>query len=84
MLAFFKRYLASVRKERLLLQRDKAGLAMLFLMPAALVLIMTLLQDSTFRVLEEKKIPVFVINCDQDTFGLNIVDGLKHSCHWMN
>ena len=79
MLAFFKRYLASVRKERLLLQRDKAGLAMLFLMPAALVLIMTLLQDSTFRVLEEKKIPVLVINCDQDTFGLNIVDGLKHS-----
>lgn len=79
MLAFINRYLASVRKERLLLQRDKAGLAMLFLMPAALVLIMTLLQDSTFRVLEEKKIPVLVVNYDQDTFGLNIVEGLKHS-----
>ena len=45
---------ASVKKEFLLLIRDRAGLAMLFIMPVALVLIMNLLQDSSFRMLEEK------------------------------
>ena len=79
MIAFFNRLLACVYKETLLLLRDKAGLAMLFLMPAVLVLIMTLLQDSTFRVLEEKKISVLIVNHDQDTFGINIVEGLKRS-----
>jgi len=45
---------ATFIKEVLLLTRDRAGLAMLFIMPVALVLVMTLLQDSTFKQLEEK------------------------------
>ena len=52
---------------------------MLFIMPAALIIIMTLLQDSTFRVLEEKKLPILVLNFDKDTFGINIVESLKKS-----
>ncbi len=71
------RLTATIIKEILLLTRDKAGLAMLFVMPVALVLIMTLLQDSTFKQLEEKNLPVLIINHDADTFGLNIVAGLK-------
>lgn len=70
---------ATLTKEILLLIRDRAGLAMLFLMPVALVLIMTLLQDSTFKQLEEKNLPILIINHDADTFGLNIVAGLKES-----
>ena len=69
--------IATIIKEVLLLTRDRAGLIMLFIMPVALVLIMTLLQDSTFKQLEEKNIPVLIINHDADTFGLNIVAGLK-------
>ena len=76
---FLIKYTASTFKETLLLLRDRAGLAMLFIMPAALVMIMTLLQDSTFKVLEEKKLSVLVVNQDADTFGINIVDGLKKS-----
>lgn len=72
-----QKYLASTWKEILLLARDKAGLAMLFVMPMALILIMTLLQDSTFQQLEEKKLPVLIINYDTDTFGIEIVEGLK-------
>ncbi len=68
---------ATFVKEVLLLVRDRAGLAMLFLMPVVLVLVMTLLQDSTFRQLEEKNLPILIINHDADTFGLNIVEGLK-------
>ena len=37
--------IVSMHKELLLLLRDKAGLAVLFIMPAALVFVITLLQD---------------------------------------
>jgi len=70
------RLLASIQKELLLLSRDRAGLAMLFLMPVFLVLVMTLLQDSTFKKLDEKQLPVLIVNHDADTFGINIVKGL--------
>ncbi|MCF6169790.1 MAG: ABC transporter permease [Bacteroidales bacterium] len=73
------KFKASSVKEMLLLFRDRAGLAMLFVMPMALILIMTLLQDSTFKILEEKQMSVLVLNYDADTFGINIVEGLKQS-----
>ena len=66
-------------KEVLLLKRDKAGLAMLFVMPVLLVMIMTLLQDSTFKKLDEKQLPVLIINHDADTFGINIVKGISET-----
>jgi len=73
------KYTASIKKEFLLLIRDRAGLAMLFIMPIALVLIMILLQDSTFKMLEEKNLPVIILNNDEDVFGQNVVDGLSKS-----
>jgi len=73
------RFKATFVKEVLLLSRDRAGLAMLFVMPVFLVLVMTLLQDSTFKQLEEKSLSVLIINHDADTFGLSIVEGLDES-----
>lgn len=73
------RLFASIKKEFLLLSRDRAGLAMLFLMPVFLVLVMTLLQDSTFKKLDEKQLPVLIVNYDADTFGLDIVKGLQET-----
>ncbi len=75
----FLKFTASVKKEFLLLIRDRAGLAMLFIMPVALVLIMILLQDSTFKMLEEKKLPVLILNNDDGAFGKDVVDGLTRS-----
>ncbi len=73
------KYFASTYKDIILLLRDKAGLAMLFVMPAALIIIMTLLQDSSFKALEERQLPILVRNMDKDTFGIKIVEGLKNS-----
>ena len=73
------KFKASITKETLLLLRDKAGLAMLFIMPMALVLLMTLLQDTTLRLLSERKTPILVINYDDDTFGLGVLKGLKQA-----
>jgi ABC-2 type transport system permease protein len=70
---------AVIVKEILILSRDRAGMAMLFVMPVFLVLVMTLLQDSTFKQLDEKQLPVLIMNHDADTFGINIVAGLKKS-----
>ena len=75
----FLKFNASITKESLLLLRDKAGLMMLFLMPMALVLLMTLLQDSTLRMLEEQKTPILVLDKDADTFGVNILKGLENA-----
>jgi len=73
------KFLASVKKEFLLLIRDIPALAMLFLMPIALVLIMTLLQDSSFKSLKENSISVAIMNNDKAVFGNNIVKGLEES-----
>lgn len=70
------KFKATSVKEMLLLLRDRAGLAMLFIMPMALILIMTLLQDSTFKRLEEKELSVLVLNYDSGLFGKSIVNGL--------
>ncbi len=70
---------ASVRKEYLLLVRDKMGLSILFLMPMVLIFVMTLIQDSAFKTLNEKGIPVVFVNNDKDSLGLLIEKGLRHN-----
>jgi len=71
------KFKASTIKELLLLIRDRAGLAMLFLMPMLLIFIMSLLQESTLEKLEERQTPVLIVNYDNDSLGINIVNGLK-------
>ncbi|MBN2668284.1 MAG: ABC transporter permease [Bacteroidales bacterium] len=65
-----------IYKEALLLFRDKMGLAFLVVMPIALVLLMTLLQDSTFKALENEKIDVILVNFDQDILGEAMITAL--------
>ncbi|NOS56625.1 MAG: hypothetical protein HOP37_10270, partial [Cyclobacteriaceae bacterium] len=71
------RLLATIKKEVLILLRDQIGLSILFIMPMILILVMTLIQDSAFRTLNEKGIPVVFVDNDQDTLGLSIYKGLK-------
>lgn len=59
--------------------RDKAGLLLLFLMPLSLVLIMTLLQDNTYRTLQENRIPLAILNKDNDSLGTIIIRELRSS-----
>jgi ABC-2 type transport system permease protein len=69
--------LATVKKEVLLLLRDRVGLSVLFLMPVALILVMTLIQDSAFKSINEKGIPVIFVNNDRDSLGNIIEQGLR-------
>jgi ABC-2 type transport system permease protein len=60
---------ALLYKDFLLLIRDKAGLAMMFLMPLVLVMLMAYLQDSTFNSINESRVPLLLLNADRDSLG---------------
>jgi ABC-2 type transport system permease protein len=73
------RLLASIKKEILILVRDLAGLGLIFLMPVVLVLVMTLIQDASFRKLDETKITLLYLDEDQDTLGIQVKQGLEQA-----
>jgi ABC-2 type transport system permease protein len=59
--------LATIYKEFLLLIRDPGGMALIFIMPLALVIVMALVQDAPFRDYQEIKLEVLFIDQDQDS-----------------
>lgn len=73
------RILAAIIKEYLILSRDKAGLALIFLMPVALIIVVTLIQDTTFRTLKETGVPLIFVDYDNDSLGKSIENGLNRS-----
>lgn len=73
------RLFSSIYKEILIVSRDKAGLAILFLMPVVLIIVMTLIQDSTFRKLDESHLEILFLNNDKDSLGLTIEKGINSS-----
>lgn len=73
------RLFSTIRKELLILLRDRGGLAILFLMPMAMITIMALIQDAPFRDYQELKIPLLLVNNDTGSLGKTIEAGLKTS-----
>jgi len=70
---------ASTYKEFLLLTRDIGGIAILFIMPLVLIVTITLIQDSTFKTVNESKIPILLVDNDKGTISETIYKGLKES-----
>src|SRR6056297_211869 len=73
------RLISSIYKEFLVLIRDRAGLAILFIMPLFLIIIMTLIQDATFKSVKEANISMILVNNDHDSLGAAISNGLYES-----
>ncbi|MFS4466572.1 ABC transporter permease [Maribacter sp. 2210JD10-5] len=71
--------LASARKELLLLIRDIGGLAVLFIMPLLLVITITLIQDNTFKTVQQNQIPILLVDLDQDEVSKSIMENLSKS-----
>ena len=65
----------STYKELLLLTRDLGGLAVLFIMPLLLVITITVIQDKTFKIIQENKIPILLVDMDKG----NVSDQVKES-----
>src|SRR6187402_2429262 len=69
----------SVCKEFLLLKRDIGGVVTLFLMPLILIIVVTLIQDSTFKTIDDSKIPILLVDYDKGNVSKTIFDNLKKS-----
>lgn len=74
------KFFASIRKEFLILLRDKAGLIILFLMPMVLIVIMSLLQEVGYNsIRRESQVDVLFLDLDEDSLGIKIREGLSNS-----
>lgn len=73
------RLIASVKKEILLLFSDKVGLIFMFLMPVVLVLIISIIQNSAFRKINENQITLLVVNKDFSSESLQLIELFKKS-----
>jgi ABC-2 type transporter len=73
------RFLASIRKEILLISRDWGGLLILFIMPLLLVITVTLLQDGTFRNITEQKTAIILVDNDHGTISQHIRKSMEES-----
>jgi len=63
---------AAVKKELLLLRRDVAGLLVLFVMPAILVVVVTLVQENVSKTIGDSALNVLLIDQDKKLVGLTI------------
>lgn len=59
----------SIKKEYHVLANDLTGLSLMFLMPLLLVIIITIIQDSAFKVVNENKISLLLVNQDEGAQG---------------
>lgn len=73
------RFLATLYKEFLVLSRDKAGLALLFIMPVVLIIIMALIQDGPFKDYQEIKFEVLFVDQDHASLSDDLRKGLNES-----
>jgi ABC-2 type transport system permease protein len=74
-----KKLLASIHKESLLLIRDIEGIILMFIMPVSLVIVIALLQQRTFQNLDETKIPLVIVDHDNDSLGIAFRNGIRGS-----
>ncbi len=71
--------LATIQKEFILLKRDKAGLVFLFIMPAVLVLVITLVQQNVLSMVGETKTEILLFDLDSGKTGEKITNYLEKS-----
>ncbi|WP_413510962.1 ABC transporter permease [Myroides odoratus] len=67
----------TIRKEALLLVRDLGGLAVLFVMPVFLVIVVTLIQNNTYENITNQKLKVLVIDQDKEEVSKAIFDEVR-------
>ena len=68
----FKLWATIVKDVRILL-RDKVGIALMFVMPIILVVVVTSIQNSTFQLVNKNKLPVLICNSDTGQASLQLI-----------
>ncbi|MBL7764030.1 MAG: ABC transporter permease [Chitinophagaceae bacterium] len=68
---------ATILKDIRILLRDKIGLVIMFAMPILLAIVITSVQNSTFELVNENKIPLLVYNKDKGETGKELITALQ-------
>jgi len=68
---------ATILKDIRVLLRDKVGLVIMFAMPILLAIVITSVQNSTFELVNENKIPLLVYNKDKGESGKELIGALE-------
>lgn len=69
----------TIKKEFSLLLTDKVGLVLMFVMPIVLVIVLTVVQNSAFQIVNENKLALAVVNRDLGPEGKRFVHVLEKS-----
>ncbi len=67
---------ATIKKDLRILLRDKVGIALMFGMPIALVVIVTSIQNNTFELLNKNKISLAVCNNDSGAIARQFIQAV--------
>lgn len=64
-------------KDWRILTRDKVGLTLMFVMPIVLAVVITTVQNSTFELVNDKKVPLLLLNKDEGVAGKELETTLE-------
>jgi len=68
--------LATIKKDMLILLRDRVGIALMFVMPIVLVIVVTSIQNSTFQLVDKNKLSIVVCNTDTGKESAALISSL--------
>ena len=68
---------ATILKDLRILTRDKVGLIFMFVMPIVLAIVITAVQNSTFEMVNNNKVPLLFCNRDTGEAGKQLVTAIK-------
>lgn len=68
---------ATILKDVRILLRDKVGIALMFIMPVILVLVVTSIQSSTFQLINKNKLTVLICNNDTGQASAQLIAAIN-------
>jgi ABC-2 type transport system permease protein len=69
--------IATIKKDLLILTRDKIGLLVMFAMPILLAIVITSVQNSTFELVNDNKLAMVLCNKDSGESGRELVAAIR-------
>ena len=68
---------ATILKDIRILTRDKVGLTLMFVMPVILAIVITAIQNSTFELVNDNKVPLLLCNRDTGSASLQLEQAVE-------
>jgi ABC-2 type transport system permease protein len=68
---------ATILKDIRILTRDKVGLTLMFVMPIVLAIVITAIQNSTFELVNDNKVPLLLCNKDGGEASLQLMQAIE-------